>query len=305
MDRERLQQVQQSDLSESRVNEDFVNWIKTSGPWYLLAILVGIAVYLYLVNLQRAEVREHEQAWFDFTQAAMPASLEDVAQQHGDVDSIGTLARLRAANTYLASLQTNLAVGSTLEEGTPLTAEDRALGLDRAGDLYRQVAESDKGGFGDTITAYTALNGLAAVAECQGDVDSARKYYEQAATRAQEWYPVLADQARGRAETVDEYAADITLPKPASPLAPPAIPGGATLQPLDVDNILNLPAGALPGDAAPPAAPTGTPAAPAETPAAPAADDTAPPAEAPATEEEATPASPSTDPATPADPDSP
>ena len=57
MDRERLQQVQQSDLSESRVNEDFILWLKNSGPWYLLAVLVGIAVYLYLINLQRAELQ--------------------------------------------------------------------------------------------------------------------------------------------------------------------------------------------------------------------------------------------------------
>ena len=111
MDRERLQQVQQSDLGESRVNEDFVNWIKTSGPWYLLAVLVGIAVYMYLVNIQRAEIRAREQAWFDLNEAVMPASLEDVAQRHAEIDNVGTLARLRAANTYLQSLQTNLAIG--------------------------------------------------------------------------------------------------------------------------------------------------------------------------------------------------
>ena len=178
MDRERLQQVQQSDLSESRVNEDFVNWIKTSGPWYLLAILVGIAVYMYLVNLQRAEIREREQAWFDLNEAVMPASLEDVAQRHAEIDSVGTLARLRAANTYLQSLQTNLAVGSSLEEGTPLSDEDRTFGLAQADRLYKQIVSEDSGDFGDTITTVSALNGLAAISESQGDVDAARGYYE-------------------------------------------------------------------------------------------------------------------------------
>jgi hypothetical protein len=32
MDRERLKQVHQTDLTESRVNEDFVDWLKTKGP---------------------------------------------------------------------------------------------------------------------------------------------------------------------------------------------------------------------------------------------------------------------------------
>lgn len=240
MDRERLQQIQQSDLTENRINEDFVTWIKTSGPWYLLAIVVGIAVYMYLVNLQRAELREREQAWFDLGEAVMPSSLEDVAQRHEGIDGVGTLARLRAANTYLQSLQTNLALGATIEEGTPLSPEDRTLGLDRADRLYTQVLNEDQGQFGDTIATVSALNGLAAIAESRGEVDQARDYYQQAAERAAPWYPVLADQSRGRAATVDLYAQDVTLPKATPPVTPPTITT-PTIEPLDIDNILNLP----------------------------------------------------------------
>ncbi|MEE2906542.1 MAG: hypothetical protein VX527_01795 [Planctomycetota bacterium] len=241
MDRERLQQVQQSDLGESRVNEDFVNWIKTSGPWYLLAILVGIAVYMYLVNLQRSELREREQAWYDLGEAVMPASLEDVAQRHADIDGIGSIARLQAANTYLTSLQTNLALGATIEEGTPLSEEDRTLGMERADRLYTQIVNEDQGEFGDTLTTVSALNGLAAIAESRGDVDQARTYYEKAADRAATWYPILAEQARGRAATAELYAQDVILPNP-PPVATPATSiSTPTLKPLDIDNILNLP----------------------------------------------------------------
>lgn len=254
MDRERLQQVQQSDLSESRVNEDFVNWIKTSGPWYLLAILVGIAVYMYLVNLQRAEIREREQAWFDLNEAVMPASLEDVAQRHAEIDSVGTLARLRAANTYLQSLQTNLAVGSSLEEGTPLSDEDRTFGLAQADRLYKQIVSEDSGDFGDTITTVSALNGLAAISESQGDIDAARGYYEQAAERADTWYPILAEQSRQRATTADLYATEILLPDPPSPVTTPNAIPATQIDPLDIDNILNLP---TPAVDAPPAATEG------------------------------------------------
>ena len=241
MDRERLQQVQQSDLSESRVNEDFINWIKTSGPWYLLAILIGIAVYMYLVNIQRAEIRAREQAWFDLNEAVMPASLEDVAQRHAEIDSVGTLARLRAANSYLQSLQTNLAIGSTIDEGTPLSDEDRTLGLERADRLYTQIVSEDQGQFGDTITTVSALNGLAAVSESQGNIEAAQDYYEQAAKRAEPWYPILAEQARQRATTANLYASEILLPDPPAAITPTTTFPATQLDPLDIDNMLNLP----------------------------------------------------------------
>ncbi len=247
MDRERLQQVQQSDLGESRVNEDFLNWIKTSGPWYLLAVLVGIAVYMYLVNIQRAELRAREQAWFDLSEATMPASLEDVANTHGDIDGVANLARLQAANTYLQSIQSNLAIGSTLEDGTPLSKEDRENGLTHASSLYQQVVDSDDGSFGDTIVTVSALNGLAALSESTGDVEQAKKYYEQSAARAGDWYPFLAEQANQRAATADLYAQEITLPNPPPPATPtlPATPA-TQLGTTPGDNILNLPSPTAP-----------------------------------------------------------
>lgn len=242
MDRERLQQVQQSDLNENRINEDFLNWIKTSGPWYLLAVLIGIAVYMYIVNIKRAELREREQAWYDFSEAAMPASLEDVANTYGEIDGIADLARLRAANTYLQSMQSNLAIGSTLEDGTPLSDEDRSKGVEHAKVLYTMVLNNDDGSFGDTIVTVSALNGLAALSESSGDVELAKKYYEQSAERSQDWYVFLAEQARQRAATAGLYAQDIELPNPpaAKSTSLPIItsPGLTTST---GENILNLP----------------------------------------------------------------
>ncbi|MCH2152054.1 MAG: hypothetical protein MK089_01795 [Phycisphaerales bacterium] len=242
MDRERLQQVQQSDLSESRVNEDFIVWLKNSGPWYLLAVLVGIAVYLYLINLQRAELQAREQGWFEYQEAGMPSSLEDVAQRHAEIDGLGTLARLKAANTYMLSLQTNLAVGSNIEEGTTLTDEERTENLDNAQRLYEQIVQRDDGQIGTVITTVSALNGLAAIAESRGDVEQAKSYFEKAAARAEPYYPALADVARTRAANADQFSEDIELPLPPAAALPPELSAPTGLEsPLDVDNILNLP----------------------------------------------------------------
>ena len=52
MDRNRLKEIHQSDLTESRLNEDFVTWLKTSGPTYLLIILVALCSYVLWIRWQ-------------------------------------------------------------------------------------------------------------------------------------------------------------------------------------------------------------------------------------------------------------
>ena len=59
MDRERLKDVQTSDLKDDRLNEDFVLWLKTKGPSWLLVFLVAIVAYLFIVNWQQQEARHH------------------------------------------------------------------------------------------------------------------------------------------------------------------------------------------------------------------------------------------------------
>ena len=53
MDRERLKDIQTADLSESHVNEDFVHWLKTKGPSYLLIIMIVIVAYMFVVKYKQ------------------------------------------------------------------------------------------------------------------------------------------------------------------------------------------------------------------------------------------------------------
>ena len=222
MDRERLKNVQTSDLTEERLNEDFVLWLKTKGPTWLLVILVAIVAYLFMVNWQQREARYQNEAWIALLDAQLPTSLEDVALQYPDIDSVAQQARLRAANTYLRSIQLDRAIGSTAEAVVPLTEEDRVFNLDRAHLLFEEVLASDTNEQGEVILAVSALNGLAAVQECRGDLESARTYYEEAALRAAQRFPFLAEQSAARAQSVGEYDRLVVIPE--SVPEPPAIP---------------------------------------------------------------------------------
>ncbi len=69
MDRDRLKEIQTADLSESNVNEDFVLWLKTKGPTYLLIIMVVIAAYMFFVRYQQGEQAFRAEAWIEYIEA--------------------------------------------------------------------------------------------------------------------------------------------------------------------------------------------------------------------------------------------
>ena len=91
MDRDRLKDIQTADISESNVNEDFVQWLKTKGPTYFLVFMLVIAGYLFFIRYQQGQSAHRTEAWIAYLEArvsGLPASHEDVAQTYADVDSI-------------------------------------------------------------------------------------------------------------------------------------------------------------------------------------------------------------------------
>jgi len=218
-DADRLQEVRTSDLNESRLNEDFVHWLRTRGVWWATGIVLAVAVYFFVVGQRQRAADERSQAWRDLAVAALPESLEDVARQHADTDAISSLARLRAATVMLDAVRRNRPVGADLLAGLDAAAanetlsdEERSTYLERADRLFEEVAATDDGTLATTLAVHNALMGRAAIAEALGEGEQARTLYERAAARAETDYPVLAEQARERAETAERYAAVAGLP---------------------------------------------------------------------------------------------
>ena len=60
---DRLKEVQTTDLTDSRVNHDFIDWLKTKGMNWLLLILLVACGFLAVDWYQRKQVEAKDQAW--------------------------------------------------------------------------------------------------------------------------------------------------------------------------------------------------------------------------------------------------
>ena len=244
---ERLKQVHQTELSESRINEDFLEWLKTKGPQYLLILLVGVCGYLGWYRWNQHKANYFNGAWAEFVECRLPGSYEDVAQRYADVPGLPQQAMRAAADIWLRSVQTGTVLGGE-QANQVLSDEQRLDYLERAGRIYHALATVDDGSLAMTLYTVSAMQGLAVVAESNGDIDEATRWYDMAAGRAESFYPQLARRVRGRAATAGEYAEPVTLPTRAQlPVQPPP----PALQPVSIDeslrDLLLLPDAAGPG----------------------------------------------------------
>jgi predicted negative regulator of RcsB-dependent stress response len=232
-DRERLVEgVHQTDLTENRVNEDFVDFLKSKGPTWLLIIVVAVAAYLFMVQWKTRQFNKRNDAWAAVAaldQRARPSEWVDVANDFGTTDGIGIIARLNAADRYLGSVQ----VGQSLDTGgvassiVPLSNEERTKNIGEAITLYDQVIAADKGEPGQAVFTVNAMFGRATMAECQGDAAAAREWYEKARERAAATMPRMVQIAEDRIANVDAVCAGVTLhterPDPTLPQLKPVL----------------------------------------------------------------------------------
>ncbi|MCP3903658.1 MAG: hypothetical protein GY715_08495 [Planctomycetes bacterium] len=248
MDRERLKEVHQTDLTESKVNEDFVDWLKTKAPTWLLVFLVAVCVYLGLVRFKQHRSDYRSEAWAEFSAAELPGTFDDIANEYGDVGELALLARLEAADTLMRSVQNGLVLGVTPPAppgpGQPptavpadsiLAAEQRTEYLDRAEGFYDQVLAT---GDEPEMTVYVvgAMTGKAAIAECRGDAGQAIEWYGKAEQRAEATYPGLAETARRRAADAERNSRAVAFPTNAEAGARRA--SAEKLTPIEIDEAL-------------------------------------------------------------------
>ncbi|MHC4218967.1 MAG: hypothetical protein ACYSU7_10990 [Planctomycetota bacterium] len=237
-DQDRLKQVHQTELTESRINEDFVEWLKTKGPSWLLLILIGVAGWMGFFRWQQHRANHFAEAWSALMDCRLPGAFEDVAARYADVPGLPQQAQRQGADVLLTAVLTGTPLGADPTSPTaPATLSDveREGYLNRAKGLYQLVIAADDDSLSMTLHAVSAHQGMAVAAESLGEADEARRWYESAATRAEPYYPWLAEQARERAATVEQFTAAVTLPAQAElPQKPPA----ESLDPVRIDGAL-------------------------------------------------------------------
>ena len=224
------EQMHQKELTESRVNEDFVLALKKHGPTVTIAVLLFIAGFMGLMRWREYKEGAREEAWIALNETELPRSLEDVADDHSNYVGVRLLARLRAAGAHLRTVQTNRPLDAGTDPTDPavatdpveLTEEERTDALAQADRLYQAVLADDDNSADMTIYMTNAFFGRAAVAEAKGDLDAAKGFYEQAAQRAGEHAPENASRARARAEDLDVVSTLASLPSMTELPAPDA-----------------------------------------------------------------------------------
>mgnify|MGYP000080996944 CR=1 FL=1 len=258
MDQRQAQIRERAGLEESRINEDFVDFLKKYGLWILLTVvLIGgySTAKRWFVAYSDGKV---DKAFTDLEDAraggdnVSPDSLLAVADEHASVRAVGTIARLDAADSYLSALRRGVKIGAavgadgTLERADDvLTPEDRVSYAAKATEQFQRVADESATDTSKRLWHINGLFGLAAVAETERNFEKAKLMYGQVEQAASEpGFQSLAAVAKARAAALETLKltppllAKADLPELAPPPAAPVIPGAAG------DSPFSLPMGA-------------------------------------------------------------
>jgi len=235
----RLKDIQQGTLTESRLNSDFLFWLKEQGPNWLLGVLLVLCGVLGWNWWHQRQEANRDQAWTELSEADSPQALMDIAERHAGHDAIATLATLEAADRYMEAVRSgqrpDREAGSTDAAVTP---ELRTQYLDEADRLYQAAgAGVEPGSPSRTLLLASALFGRAAVAESRGDAAAAETHLKAVQAIMKDTYAPLAKVADDRMATMSSVMKRPPLPpRPATPVAPTAAaPAAADATALDVN----------------------------------------------------------------------
>jgi hypothetical protein len=274
MDRDnRLSQIKETDLTESRLNEEFVTWLKTKGLNWLLLVLLALLGWMGWNLWQQKQAEARDVAWEELAAATLPVSLEEVAVRHGAIDSVAAMAYLSAGDRYLSSIQNGVRFDRTPDQiDFRLDAETRTEFLDAADAAYRNAISAIEAAGRDPNGELSPLMmaawfGRAAIAESRGDLEATEAALRKGRDVAGARYPKVVVWADRRIEDLPNLANPLPIPKQSD------LPARETLAPLPPSIADDLMRELM---APPPVAEA--PAADAPTPEAPAADPSAAPA---------------------------
>lgn len=233
MDRDnRLSQIKETDLTESRLNEEFVTWLKTKGLNWLLLVLLALLGWMGWNLWQQRQAESRDVAWEELAAATLPVSLEEVAVRHGAIDSVAAMAYLSAGDRYLSSIQNGVRFDRTADQlDYRLDAETRVEFLESADASYRKAIEAleSMGPDPDGNRApllMAAWFGRAAIAESRGDLEATEAALRKGREVASDRFPKVVVWADRRIEDLPNLANPLPIPRQAD------LPARETLAPL-------------------------------------------------------------------------
>ncbi|MBU6414104.1 MAG: hypothetical protein KGS45_11595 [Planctomycetes bacterium] len=311
MDKRHFEIRERAGLEESRLNYEFIDFLKKWSTPILLVVAVVALGYAGWQRYTKSKSTQVADAFKDLNAAsgsyrldrvnarlvnplsagdANPDVLRSVAEDYPKIRGVATLAKLQAADAYLRAVRVGAKPGATYTPDGALSSPDDALKpedvtsyLDNADALYREILTTAQATQGQLLMQINALHGLAAVAESRSKFDEAKANYTKLIELCDGGpFAAHADVARKRIASLDglvvlpTLAAGTEFPRIEGfdrPLTPPPTPSNPTPTDAPATTPPATPDAAVP---APGAAPAPTPVpAPSDQPTTP---PTAPPA---------------------------
>ncbi|MEK6702292.1 MAG: hypothetical protein AABZ53_08515 [Planctomycetota bacterium] len=124
--------TERAGLEESKLNQDFIEFLrKWSSPILLVAVAIfgGYALYQ---RFERSQATKIDTAFAEYTALLSsgnpsPASLMEIADTYKSVKAIAPMARLSAADAYMAAVRARRALGASLNQDGSLASTDGVL----------------------------------------------------------------------------------------------------------------------------------------------------------------------------------
>lgn len=195
MDDRQSQIRTQAGLTESRLNEDFIEFLRKYSTPMLLIIAVAAAGFFAFKKLEERRSNTRDAARSELALATMggdpsPDVLIAIADTYSSVDSVSSEALLLAAEAHLGSAVRGIKPGSQLNsDGSlispedALTSDERDAHLASAKSLFDRVIAANPTRE-KSVLRLNAMWGLAAIAETKSDFAQARQLYEQIETQS-------------------------------------------------------------------------------------------------------------------------
>jgi len=260
MDERQTQIREGAGLDESRLNTEFIDFLRKWSTPFLLVLVIIFGGYTLLQRRAEARDTRVDEAFASLNAATSPAALLQIAEEYEDVGAVSEVARLRAADTLMLAVVRGLQPGAALTPAGQLaseedvaTAEDIEGFLAQAEGLYQRVWDEVGAGPIEAWHKIGAGFGMASVAETRGDAETARAWYDRVLSACEEGEaPALKAIAQERLETLDErietpvlLSRDDLPEAPANPLLSPTMPSpmapagpiGPSLSPMGDDAV--------------------------------------------------------------------
>lgn len=247
---ERQQQIRErAGLEESRLNQDFIDWLRKWSPWILGVCAVAAVGYAGWNRYQQAQELKTEAAFTELEAVRAsanpsPESLLEVADAH-TVGAVPILARLAAADAFMDSVRRGVRAGASVNpDGTlanaddELKADEREQLLSRAAEQYQWVVDRTSADSSQAVHTIGGLYGLAAVAECRAKFDEAKGLYQRIIDLSEQvGFAPHAQVAKDRLAGLDALAkldpaplqAQVPAPLDTTPKPPAVAPTPATI----------------------------------------------------------------------------